>query len=130
MSVRLKTIRDRDDISKGLRTVPDVYRCELCYHWSPTEESDSFVVIRFGIERKVIHGTCILKTSEPDSECLCPCFERDEKTVTLDDDVVKLFRKMTEDGQEALIHFKTTGDRSKFKEWTEKYKDIHLGGER
>jgi hypothetical protein len=103
-------------------------RCELCFHWSPTEESDSFVVFRDGVEKKLIHGSCGLKTSEPDSECTCPSWE--EKVESPDDDVVKLFRKMTEDGQEALIHFKTTNDRSKFKEWLEKYKDLKFGGEK
>jgi len=29
-----------------------------------------------------------------------------------------------------LIHFRTTGDRSKFKEWLEKHKDLKIGGKK
>lgn len=96
-------------------------RCELCYHWTPTEESDSFVVFRDGVEKKLIHGICGLKTSQPDSECTCTSWE--ERIQSLDDDFVKAFKKAIDDGNEALIHFRTTGDRSKFREWSEKYKD-------
>jgi hypothetical protein len=71
-------------------------------------------------------GACLLKGSEPDSECFCPCFE--EAVEKLDDDFVKAFRKSIDAGNEALIHFKTTGDRSKFKEWLENYKDLKIGG--
>jgi len=104
------------------------YRCELCYHWSPTEESDSFIVIENGTERKVIHGICGLKTSQPDSECSCTSWERNIEVV--EDQTVKMFTKVIHDAQDALVHFKTTGDRSKFKEWLDKYKGLKLGGEK
>jgi hypothetical protein len=100
-------------------------RCETCYHWSPTEESDSFVVFRDGVEKKIIHGICGLKTSQPDSECTCTSWE--EKVERLDDETVQLFSKMADDANEALIHFKTTNDRSKFTEWLEKYGDSLTG---
>jgi hypothetical protein len=95
-------------------------RCGLCLHWVPNEESLDFVVFRDGVEGKLMFGICELKTSQPDSECSCPAFE--ERVENLDDDFVKTFRKAIDDGNEALIHFRTTGDRSKFKEWWEKYK--------
>jgi hypothetical protein len=94
-------------------------RCGICNHWTLEEESDSFMVFRDGVEQKIMFGTCGLKSSQPDSECLCSCFE--EKIEKIDDKEVQLFAKAVEEGNEALIYFKTTGDRSKFKQWHEKY---------
>lgn len=94
-------------------------RCGVCLHWVPTEDNLNFIVFRDEEERNIMFGICELKDSNPDSECLCPSFE--ENIERIDDDFVKTFRKAIDDGNEALIHFKTTGDRSKFKEWHEKY---------
>jgi hypothetical protein len=100
-------------------------RCGLCYHWTVTEESEEFVVFRDGVEEKIMFGCCSLKGSEPDSECVCGCFE--ERVENLDDEEVQLFSKAADDAHDALVHFRTTGDRSKFKEWIEKYKDLKIG---
>ena len=113
-------------MSIRLKSLIDPIRCELCYHWTPTEESDSFVVFRDGVEKKIIFGICNLKGSEPDSECTCSAWEKNIEVV--DEESIRLFSKAMKDGQEALIHFRTTNDRSKFKEWLEKYNDLKIGG--
>ena len=94
-------------------------RCGICYHWDPGQEFDDRIVIRDGVEEKLILGACSLKGSNPDSECVCLCFE--EKVEKIDDEEVQVMTSAMEEANEALIHFKTTGDRSKFKEWQEKY---------
>lgn len=103
-------------------------RCGLCNHWAPNEESEEFVIFRDGLEEKIIFGSCILKGSEPDSECVCGCFE--EKFESIEDEEVQLFIKAGDEAHDALVHFKTTGDRSKFREWNEKYKDLKIGGKK
>ena len=113
-------------MSTELKIIPGSTRCGLCYYWNVSEESDEFVVFRGGVLSKIMFGACDLKTSEPDSECVCACFE--ERIEVVEDKTVKFITKVMHDANEALIHFKTTGDRSKFKEWLEKYKKLDFGG--
>jgi len=94
-------------------------RCGLCRYWRLQGVSEECVVVRDGVEEKIMIGFCELKNSQPDSECTCPEFQKSIEK--LDDEEVQSFLDAVEEANEALIHFKTTGDRSKFKKWYKKY---------